>query len=184
MGKKKESIDVSRRNFLMGFARRKEKDPELAHAPVAKTDETFEVLRRANEAYRDREWETAVERYREFLKSESRNPDARFRLGRSLYKLEKYIHAKIEFEQVLRLRREDSDAVLYLGLTLMRLERPEKAAVIWRMYMNPEAMPVQREVNLQLAFLEAEDMEAPSPAQMADAVEAAMETYRTQKLSA
>ncbi|MGE4505155.1 MAG: tetratricopeptide repeat protein [Desulfovibrionaceae bacterium] len=184
MAAKKEHIDVSRRNFLTGFRRLREKDPEAAHAPVAKTDETFEVLREANLAFRDERWEEAAERYREFLKSESKNPDARFRLGRCLYRLGKYMQAKVEFEQTLRLRREDQDAVLHLGLTLMRLDRADKGAVIWRMYRNPEAMPVQREVSIQLAFIEDESMEAPPAAVMADQVEEAMERHRRQSMNA
>lgn len=178
MAKKKDDIDVSRRNFLMGFRALREKDPEEAHVPVAKTDKTFELLKEANLAYKARQWEEAAEKYREFLKQESRNPDARFRLGRSLYQLGKFMQCKIEFEQVLRLRTDDQDAVLYLGLALMRLKRPEKAMVIWRMYRNLKAMPIQREVNIQLAFLESGDMEPPPPEQMADAVEQAIEQHR------
>ncbi|MBU1248512.1 MAG: tetratricopeptide repeat protein [Proteobacteria bacterium] len=182
MAKKNETIDVSRRNFLMGFRKLREEEPGEAQTPVASTDETFDLLKEANLAYKDRNWEPAREKYEAFLKKESRNPNARFRLGRCLYETGKYIQAKIQFEQVLRLRREDQDATLFLGLSLMRLDRPEKAAVIWRMYMNPKAMPIQREVNIQLAFIEDTSMETPLPADMAAAVEGAVEEYRLQKL--
>ncbi len=182
MAKKKEDIDVSRRNFLMGFRRLKEKDPEQAHAPIAQTDETFDLLKDANLAYRDRNWEAAMDKYKQFLKHESRNPNARFRMGRCLYELGKHLQSKVQFEQTLRLRRDDNDAILYLGLALMRLDRPQKAAVIWRMYMNPKAIPIQRGVNIQLAFLEAEDMDPPAPNEMAHAVELAVEEYRQQQL--
>ncbi len=182
MVKKKEKIDVSRRNFLLGFRRLKEKDPEQIHAPTAKTDATFDLLRDANLAYRDRSWEAAMDKYKQFLKQESRNPNARFRLGRCLYERGKHLQAKVEFEQTLRLRRDDQDAILYLGLALMRLDRPQKAAIIWRMYMNPKAMPIQRGVNIQLAFIEATEMETPPASEMAHAVELAVEEYRQQQL--
>jgi hypothetical protein len=52
------------------------------------------------------------------------------------------------------------------------------------MYRNPEAMPVQREVSIQLAFIEDESMEAPPAAVMADQVEEAMERHRRQSMNA
>ncbi len=181
MSEKKDTIDVSRRNFLLGFRKLREKDPEEFNAPIARSDGTFELLKQANLAYKDRDWENAAQNYRDLLKQESRNPDVRFRLGRCQYELAQYIQAKIQFEQVLRLREKDNDALLYLGLCLMRLERPEKAAVIWRMYRNLEAMPIQREVNIQLAFIETGE-NTPLPQEMANAVEKALQDFRNAQL--
>ncbi|MEF2145986.1 MAG: tetratricopeptide repeat protein [Desulfovibrionaceae bacterium] len=179
--KKEERIDLSRRGFLTGFRRLKKQDPEEERAPQASLDETFAVLQKANEAFRDEDWETALDLYKEFLKEEPRNADARYRQGRCLYHLEKYIQAKVEFERVLRERRDDKEAMIYLGLSLARLNKPGKAAVIWQMYFDPEAIPVQRAINVQLAFLESDEVDAPEGPAMADAVEAALAEWRRQK---
>lgn len=181
MAKKEERIDLSRRNFLTGFRRIVKKEPEEAPAPQASLDETYGVLRDANLAFRDQEYEKAHGLYKEFLSNESRNADARLRLGLCLYHLGKHIQAKVEFERVLRERRDDKQAMLYLGLALARLNKPGKAAVIWQMYFDPECIPVQREINVQLAFLESDDLEAPDGAAMADAVEAAIAQWRAQR---
>jgi tetratricopeptide (TPR) repeat protein len=177
MAKKEDRIDLSRRNFLTGFRRIVKKEPEEDKAPQASLDETNNELRDANLAFRDQDYEKAHALYKEFLATESRNADARLRLGRCLYKLGKFIQSKVEFERVLRERRDDKQAMLYLGLSLARLNKPGKAAVIWQMYFDPEAIPVQREINVQLAFLETDDMDAPDGNAMADAVEAAMEEW-------
>lgn len=181
MAKKDEHIDLSRRGFLTGFRRFAKQDPEEAQTPQASLDETFNVLRDANLAFREQDYEKAMGLYKEFLAEESRNADARLRLGRCLYHLGKYIQAKVEFERVMRERRDDKQAMLYLGLSLARLNKPGKAAVIWQMYFDPEAIPVQREINVQLAFLESDDMDAPDGPTMADAIEAAMEEWNRQQ---
>ncbi|MGE4292565.1 MAG: tetratricopeptide repeat protein [Desulfovibrio sp.] len=178
MAKKDDRIDLSRRNFLTGFRRIAKKDPEEVQTPQASLDETFAVLKEANLAFREQDYEKALPLYKEFLATESHNADARLRLGRCLYQLGKYIQSKVEFERVLRERRDDKQAMLHLGLALARLNKPGKAAVIWQMYFDPEAIPVQREINVQLAFLESDDLEAPDGPAMADAVEAAMEEWR------
>ena len=67
------------------------------NAPIARSDGTFELLKQANLAYKDRDWENAAQNYRDLLKQESRNPDVRFRLGRCQYELAQYIQAKIQF---------------------------------------------------------------------------------------
>jgi TolA-binding protein len=178
---KKKKVDLSRRNFLMGFRRLQKQEPEEEQAPQASLDETYALLREANLAFRDQEYEKARELYKEFLMEEPRNADARLRLGRCLYAAGKFIQAKVEFERVLRERRDDKQAMLHLGLALARLNKPGKAAVIWQMYFDPEAIPVQREINVQLAFLESDDADAPDGQSMADAVEAAMEEWRRQQ---
>lgn len=178
---KKKKVDLSRRNFLMGFRRLQKQEPEEEQAPQASLDETYALLREANLAFRDQEYEKARELYKEFLMEEPRNADARLRLGRCLYAAGKFVQAKVEFERVLRERRDDKQAMLHLGLALARLNKPGKAAVIWQMYFDPEAIPVQREINVQLAFLESDDADAPDGQSMADAVEAAMEEWRRQQ---
>lgn len=172
--KSKQEINLDRRNLLFGAFRRFGKHNENEPAPAqAATDAAFPILKEANEAFAAEHWETACEKYREALKAESHNTEARMRLGRAFYRQGKYIQARVEFERVLRNRGEDNEARLHLGLTLARLERPAKAAEVWREFFDPEATLVQREINVQLAFLEDEG-EHPSGPEIADAIEAAM----------
>ena len=176
--KPEKNIDLERRNFLFGAFRRRNTEDAAEPAPAqAATNAAFPVLKEANEAFAAGNWELACEKYREALKTESHNDEARMRLGRAFYKLGKHIQAKVEFERVLRDRKKDNESALHLGLTLARMDRPDKAAVIWQQYFDPEATIIQREINVQLAFLE-DDVERPTGVQMADAVEDAMERQK------
>ncbi|MGE4553786.1 MAG: tetratricopeptide repeat protein [Desulfovibrionaceae bacterium] len=178
--KPEKNIDLDRRNFLFGAFRRRSAEDAAEPAPAqAATDAAFPVLKEANEAFAAGDWERACEKYREALKAESGNTEARMRLGRAFYRQGKFIQAKVEFERVLHDRKKDNEASLHLGLVLARLDRADKAAVVWRQYFDPEATLVQREINVQLAFLE-DEAERPTGAQMADAVEAALERQKAQ----
>ncbi len=165
-----KKIDKSRRNFLFGAVRRIKN--EKADGPAASTAEGIEVIKDANSLYVDGSWEDACLKYKECLETDKNDADVRYRLGVCLYRVGKYRQAKLEFERTLRIQREYKDAFLYLGLTMVRLEKPEKAVALWKQYFNPLAVAVQRELNLQMGMLE-EGMADP-PDAIAEAVEKAI----------
>ena len=165
-----EKIDKSRRNFLFGAVRTIKN--ETSDGPVASTAEAIDSIKEANALYVDENWEEAREKYKECIDCDKNDADVRYRCGVCLYKVGKYRQAKLEFERALRIDREYKDALLYLGLTIVRLNRPEKAVALWKQYFNPQAVTVQRELNLQIGMLE-EGM-ADSADEIAEAVEKAI----------
>lgn len=179
----KEEIDVSRRRLLFGFMDKLRGEPEAA--PVASASQTAPMLAAANAAFAAGTWDAAEGHYREFLKAESENVEARQRLGECLYRQGRYIQAKVEFERIMQKNRSNNRAIVYLGLVMARLERVQKAAVVWKLFSDPHNVPLQRELNLQIALVESavdqnadgEDMDQsklPDPVKVAEAVERAL----------
>lgn len=95
----------------------------------------------------------AVMAYRQCLHQAPEQAEVRAKLGHCLYRQGRYVQASCEFTRVLR-QKEDNLSALYLGLAQARLGRQEEAVAALRRYFNPQAVAVQREVNLQLALLE------------------------------
>lgn len=165
-----KKIDKSRRNFLFGAVRRIKN--ERFDGPAAATAASIDVIKAANALYVDEDWEAARLKYKECLGEEKNDADVRYRLGVCLYRTGKYRQAKLEFERTLRIQRDYKDAFLYLGLTLVRLDKPDKAAALWKQYYNPMAVGVQRELNLQVGMME-EGISDPAEV-IAEAVEVAI----------
>ncbi len=169
----KEEIDVSRRRLLFGFMDRVRGEGE--HAPVAAASQTAPVLAQANEAFATGNFGAAVGFYREFLAAESANAEARQRLGECLYRQGQFIQAKVEFERLLQKDRKNNRAIVFLGLVLARLDRAQKAAVVWKLHFDPQNVTLQRELNLQIALVESASEDQPADAAtMAEAVEQAL----------
>ena len=184
----RDEIDVNRRKLLFGFVDKLRGKPEAA--PVAAASQTAPMLAAANAAFAAGSWEEAAGHYREFLQAESENMEARQRFGECQYRLGRYIQAKVEFERIMQKSRTNNRAILFLGLVLARLDRAQKAAVVWKLFFDPHNVAVQRELNIQIALVEAatesvgenagENTEAaasanlPQGAQMAEAVERAL----------
>jgi tetratricopeptide (TPR) repeat protein len=166
----KKEIDKSRRNFLFGAVRKIKN--EKTDGPVASSAACIDTIKEANSLYVEQDWEAARLKYRECLEDDKNDADVRYRLGVCLYREGKFRQAKLEFERAARIRRDYQDALLYLGLTMVRLGKPEKAVALWKQYFNPLAVSVQRELNLQIGMLE-EDM-ADSAHDIAEAVEKAI----------
>ncbi|NDV19598.1 tetratricopeptide repeat protein [Pseudodesulfovibrio sp. JC047] len=166
-----KKIDKARRNFLFGAVRRfKNEDPDQIEASTA---ECVDLIKQANALYVDGDFEAARDAYRDCLKSDQNDADIRYRLGVCQYRVGKYRQAKLEFERTLRIDRTYQDAFLYLGLTLVRLGKPEKAPALWSQYFNIKAVVVQRELNLQIGLLE--NGESDPADTIAEAVEKAIE---------
>lgn len=174
---KKEEIDVSRRRLLFGFLDRAR---GVEAAPMAAASQTAPVLAQANAAFAAGDFAAAAGSYKTFLQAESGNDEARRRLGECLYRQGQYIQAKIEFERLLQKDRKDNRSILFLGLVLARLDRVQKAAVVWKLFFDPHNVLVQRELNLQIAFVEtaAED-QLPEAKAVAEAVERVLDQPRT-----
>lgn len=166
-----DKIDKSRRSFLLG-AIRKVKN-EKSTGPEASTAEAVDTIKQANALYIDGKWEEAREKYKECIDCDKNDADVRYRCGVCLYKVGKYRQAKLELERALHVDRGYKDALLYLGLTMVRLEKPDKAVALWKQFFNPKAIAVQRELNLQIGMLEQGLSE--STETIAQAVEEAIE---------
>ncbi|WP_027723433.1 tetratricopeptide repeat protein [Maridesulfovibrio zosterae] len=158
MSGKKKPQKLSRRGFLFGGFRNKEdrEQPQSAAKPIAAKEVDLDTLAQANVAYENKRYEEASEKYKEFIKTEPQNADARKRLGHCLYKCEKYIQAKVEFERAIRILGKDNFSYLYLGLLLCRAGAGKKSIPVWRLYFDPENITLQREINLQIALLESD----------------------------
>lgn len=174
---KKEEIDVSRRRLLFGFLDRAR---GTESAPMAAASQTAPMLAQANTAFAAADFPTAAGFYKSFLQAESDNAEARQRYGECLYRQGQYIQAKVEFERLLQKDRKNNRAILFLGLVLARLDRVQKAAVVWKLFFDPHSVVLQRELNLQIALVEtaAED-QLPACASVADAVERVLAQPKT-----
>jgi len=152
VGEGKEEIDVKRRRLLFGFMDTLRGKSEAE--PMATASQTAPILAEANAAFAAGSWEAALAPFRKFLESERENVEARQRLGECLYNLGRYIPAKVEFERILQRNRTNNRAILFLGLVLVRLERVQKAAVVWKLFFDPHNVALQRELNIQIALVE------------------------------
>lgn len=191
MSAKKKSKNLSRRDFLFGGLRRlrgedKDDAPEqqdfaiLAAATegVTKSDaqKAKEAFVRGNEAYAIAEYGEAVPEYRECVRLFPAHLEARKRLGYCLYRIQQYIQAKVEFERVLKETKKDNYSSLYLGLTMARLGKADKALAAWKGYFNPDEVRIMRELNLQMALLE-----SPEKPDLDDVVEQVEEAIAIRK---
>ncbi|MDP2847291.1 MAG: tetratricopeptide repeat protein [Humidesulfovibrio sp.] len=174
---KKEEIDVSRRRLLFGFLDRAR---GAESAPMAAASQTAPMLAQANTAYAAADFPAAAGFYKSFLQAESDNAEARQRYGECLYRQGQYIQAKVEFERLLQKDRKNNRAILFLGLVLARLDRVQKAAVVWKLFFDPHSVVLQRELNLQIALVEtAAEEQLPAAASVADAVERVLAQPKT-----
>lgn len=97
-------------------------------------DSSSEVLEQARTAMRQGAPAGAAPLYREYLGDSPDDMAARTELGICLYALEHYIQARVEFERVLRFRKGDDRSTLYLGLSLLRKGKVDKALKAWAAY--------------------------------------------------
>ena len=177
MKDKKEEIDVSRRRLLFGFLDRAR---GVEAAPMAAASQTAPVLAQANAAYTAGDFAVASGFYKSFLQDESANDEARQRYGECLYRQGQFIQAKVEFERLLQKNRKDNRALVFLGLVLARLDRVQKAVVVWKLFFDPHNVPLSRELNLQIAFVEsAAEGELPAAVAVAEAVERVLDARKS-----
>jgi Flp pilus assembly protein TadD len=156
----------------MGAVRRV-RGKEAVAEPVAATGDTVPLLDRANTHFAAKEFEQAVDTYREYLKREKQDMDVRVRLGRSLYALGKYTAARLEFKRVLKVRPKDSQACVYAGLCFARCARLEEAARVWEDFFDLKNVELLRELNIQKGLILSGD--AGHHDAVAEAVEAVLD---------
>ncbi|MBI9110760.1 tetratricopeptide repeat protein [Maridesulfovibrio ferrireducens] len=154
----KKPQKLSRRGFLFGGFRPKDDKEQIQSAakPIAATEVDLDVLAAANVAYECKRYSEAADKYKDFIKSEPHNANARKRYGHSLYLCGKFIQAKVELERTIKILGEDNFSSLYLGLVFCRIGNGDKVLSVWKGYFNPEKIDVQREVNLQMALIESD----------------------------
>lgn len=169
MSEEKPKKKYTRREMLLGAFRRKSEESMGDHQPISRSEASESPLKAANQAYGAGDLERAVDLYREFVKLEPNNPEARKRLGHCLYHQGRHLQARVEFERVLRIREKDNFSSLFLGLTHCRMGKPDKAVQAWRSFFSPKEVEVMREINVQIALIESGDH--PAPSAVADSVE-------------
>lgn len=176
MAEEKSSRKLSRRGFLFGGIKKitDRENARVAAKPIAGKGADVNLLAEANVAYEKGRYEEAIEKYREFIKIEPENAEARKRYGHSLYKDGRYIQARVEFSRVLKILAKDNFSSLYLGLCFCRMGRGEDAVESWKNFFNPAQIDLQREVNLQIALIESDPDVTIS--ECADHVEKTVET--------
>jgi len=155
----------------MGAVRRA-RGKEAPADPVAASADIVPLLDRANSHFAKREFEQAVDAYREYLKQEKGDSDVRIRLGKSLYGLGRYTAARLEFKRVLKARPKDPDACVYAGLCFVRSARLEEAACIWDDFFDLRNVTLLRELNIQKGLIRAGETDSHDA--VAEAVEAVL----------
>lgn len=157
----------SRRDLLFGFMDRiRGREPGEEKATGISAPSTA-----ADGLFSEGKWAEALDAYREVLGREAGDVEARVRVGICLYRLGKHTQAVAELGAALR-KKEHGLAYLYLGLCHARRGEPDKMTAAWKKYFEPARVNLQREVNLQVACIEA-GHETDS-GQAADAVEKAL----------
>lgn len=121
---------MSRRDLFTGWRKRltetaaasEEENTEDAQDQAQSPDkqQAFELMDSGN-------LDEAIQTFRSHIRQELNDDEARMALGSCLYETGQLIQAKVEFERVLRIRKNDSLASLYLALTLLRMEKLDKA---------------------------------------------------------
>lgn len=165
----------SRRDLLFGALKKLRRDDAFEDEPAPRRAAATggpDHFAQGNAALAARDYAKAMDNYRLLVKQSPDHAEARRRLGYCLYRMGQYIQARVEFERLLR-GTKDNFSSLYLGLTLARMNQPDKAVEAWQGYFNPDEVRIAREINLQCALLKSP--EAPEPSEAADEVEAAVE---------
>ncbi|HKQ60230.1 MAG TPA: sulfatase-like hydrolase/transferase [Candidatus Polarisedimenticolaceae bacterium] len=120
---------VDRRNFLRDFA----------------------ALQRARDAFRTRDYGTAVAGFRQFLATYPRAPQAQQELGMALVRLRRFDEAEEQFERALSLEPEDPGLLLNLGA--LRVQKGDMLGARDYLQRALAADPEQPEALLNLAHI-------------------------------
>lgn len=142
---------VSRRNLVRALLGRNR--PETPAEPAADPDRHAV----GDAAYAAGDYAGAVTAYRTSVRGDLSNTAIRLKLGHALYATGQFIQAKVEFEHVLRLDTGHNPmARLCLGLTLLAMGKPQKAAVVLREFDDPDRPELVTATHNAAAQLEAD----------------------------
>lgn len=169
----KKDNGMSRRQLLIGWRdswkeswQEEEREEKERQKKAASEEELVSnKLAQARQAHMEGRLEEAVPLYREAVKIRSRDEDARRDLGVCLYQIGHYIPARVEFDRVLYTLNKDNTSSLYLGLCLLQMGKPEKAAAAWSSFSAtddqdaPLAAILQEQVPLLAEGADKEHME-------------------------
>ncbi len=126
------SRTVSRRNLFRALLGRDIPAGHTQHGPEPDRHAAGDA------AYAAGNFPAAVAAYRASVRGDLSNPTARARLGCALYATGQHIQARVEFEHVLRLEGADLPlARLGLGLTLLALDKADRAAAVLAAFDDP-----------------------------------------------
>lgn len=135
----KNNKTMSRRQLFLGWrdAWKEDAAEETTRQQQANKErnEQLAQLQQARQAVKDGNMKTAVDLYRVFVQQDRNHVDGRRELGLCLFELGQHIQARVEFERLARDPDPDPFSLLYLGLCLLHMNRPEKAVLAWRKYI-------------------------------------------------
>ncbi|CAM2056634.1 putative TPR_REGION domain-containing protein [Desulfovibrionales bacterium] len=165
---------LSRRDLLFGFMNRISKNIETI---VVKTEfkshskgKDLAAMRADGfEAFRTGNWSATVDLLRPYVKMFPDELATRALLGLALYRLELYLHAKIEFDRIRYQKNDHRLALIGQGLCNLRLGKDDKAIEAWQAYPTPTDDLIRSELERQIYNL-SPDIELPLDA-VARAVE-------------
>ena len=158
--KAKSSKTMSRRQLFLGWRDAwKEDAVDEAAAQQQANDERKQQLaqlQQARHTAQEGDMNNAVDLYRTFIQQNRNHIDARRELGLCLYELGQHIQARVEFERLARDPEPDPASLLYLGLCLLRLDRPQKALQAWQKYipLAGEQAPLAELIHTQCELLQ------------------------------
>lgn len=115
----------------------------------ARQERRLTLAREGNVALASGNIEGAVTHFRTFVKEAPKEAMPHLCLGRCLYDIGQYIQARVEFKRAMDIAQQGpghvrDHATLFLGLTLLRMDRREKAHALWQSW-HPEGVPVLAE---------------------------------------
>ncbi len=125
---------ISRRELFTGWRKRltetaaaSEQEQQEAERKEVERLETKSLVREnAFQLMDSGKLDAAIDAFRTYIRQELNDDEARMALGSCLYEKGQLVQAKVEFERVLRIRKNDSLASLYLTLALLRLQKFDK----------------------------------------------------------
>ncbi len=136
---------ISRRDLFTGWRNRlTERIAESEDEPQETGQQETKSLVRENafQLMDSGNLDEAIETFRTYIRQELNDDEARMALGSCLYEKGQLVQAKVEFERVLRIRKNDSLASLYLTLALMRMEKYDKVMSLLSALESDEADPL------------------------------------------
>lgn len=141
---------VSRRNLVRALLGRDIPKPR-ADAPAPDRHAAGDA------AYAAGDYPAAVAAYRASVRDDLSNTAVRFRLGHALYATGQALQARVEFEHVLRLSGgTDAAARFLLALSLLALNKSEKAALTLAAFADPGRPELERAAHEAARKLEAD----------------------------
>jgi Flp pilus assembly protein TadD len=120
--------------------------PDLS-APTMKSAE--QLASEGREAYDNREYSKAIDRYQKAIERGPTRPEYHFNLGSIYYVQENFQEARNQYQEAIRLKNDHEMAHLYLGATYLQLGNRSSARqhFNWVLEINPNNEKAQQYLN-------------------------------------